>query len=57
MFRFADKEMLWWLITIPIFVIGYIITTKRKKRQLLDFGEPELMAQLMPDASKSRPIV
>ena len=57
MFRFADIEMLWWLITIPVFVIAYIIITKRKQRQLLDFGDPELMTQLMPDASKSRPIV
>lgn len=57
MFRFADIEMLWWLITIPVFVIGYIIITKRKQRQLMEFGDPELMAQLMPDASKSRPIV
>ena len=49
--------MLWWLITIPVFVIAYIIYTKRKSRQLAEFGDPELMAQLMPDASKSRPIV
>ena len=49
--------MLWWLITIPVFVIAYIIITKRKQRQLMEFGDPELMAQLMPDASKSRPIV
>ena len=49
--------MLWWLITIPVFVIAYIILTKRKQRQLMEFGDPELMAQLMPDASKSRPIV
>ena len=48
--------MLWWLITIPVFVIAYIIYTKRKSRQLAEFGDPELMAQLMPDASKSRPI-
>ena len=57
MFRFANIEMLWWLITIPVFVIAYIILTKRKQRQLMEFGDPELMAQLMPDASKSRPIV
>ena len=57
MFRFANIEMLWWLITIPVFVIAYIIITKRKQRQLREFGDPELMAQLMPDASKSRPIV
>ena len=48
--------MLWWLITIPVFVIAYIVYTKRKQRQLAEFGDPELMAQLMPDASKSRPI-
>ena len=57
MFRFANIEMLWWLITIPVCVIAYIIITKRKQRQLMEFGDPELMAQLMPDSSKSRPIV
>ena len=56
MFRFANIEMLWWLITIPVFVITYIVYTKRKQRQLTEFGDPELMALLMPDASKSRPI-
>lgn len=56
MFRFANIEMLWWLIAIPVFVIAYIVMTERKERQLKAFGDPELMAQLMPDASKSRPI-
>ena len=56
MFRFANIEMLWWLIAIPVFVIAYIVMTRRKERQLKAFGDPELMAQLMPDASKSRPI-
>ena len=56
MFRFANIEMLWWLITIPVFVIAYIIYTKRKSRQLAKFGDPELISQLMPDASKSRTI-
>ena len=56
MFRFANIEMLWWLIALPVFVIGYVVSTKRKQRQLQEFGDKELMAQLMPDASKSRPI-
>ena len=56
MFRFANIEMLWWLLTVPVFVVVYIITTRRKRRQLVEFGDPELIAQLMPDASKSRPI-
>lgn len=57
MFRFADIEMLWWLLTIPVFVVAYVLITRYKRRQLSKFGDPELMAQLMPDASKSRPIV
>ena len=57
MFRFANIEMLWWLVTIPMFVIGYVVYSHRKRRQLLEFGDAELMAQLMPDASKSRPVV
>ena len=48
--------MLWWLITIPVFVIAYINYTKRKSRQLAEFGDSELMALLMPDASKNRPV-
>ena len=57
MFRFANIEMLWWLVTIPVFVIGYVVYTHRKRRQLTEFGDSEMMAQLMPDASKSRPVV
>lgn len=57
MFRFADIEMLWWLLTIPVFVVAYVLITRHKRRQLSEFGDPELMVQLMPDASKSRPIV
>lgn len=56
MFRFADIEMLWWLLTIPVFIVAYVLITRHKRRQLSEFGDPELMAQLMPDASKSRPI-
>jgi Ca-activated chloride channel family protein len=56
MFRFANIETLWWLITIPVFIAAYIIYTRRKQRQLRAFGDAKLVAQLMPDASKSRPI-
>ena len=56
MFRFANIEILWWLLTIPAFVVAYVVYTRRKARQLVEFGDPELMTQLMPDASKSRPI-
>ena len=49
--------MLWWLVTLPVFVVAYIVATQGKRRQLEAFGDSELMAQLMPDASQSRPIV
>ena len=49
--------MLWWLLTIPVFIIGYILYTRCKRRQLAEFGDPELMSELMPDASKARPVV
>ena len=56
MFRFANIEILWLLLTIPAFVVAYIICTRRKARQLETFGDSELLEELMPDASKSRPI-
>ena len=56
MFRFANIEILWCLLTIPTFVVAYVVYTRRKARELAEFGDPELMAQLMPDASKSRPV-
>ena len=57
MFRFANIEMLWWLMTIPVFIVAFVVYTKRKRHQLMRFGDAELMAQLMPDASKGRPII
>ncbi|MBQ8101115.1 MAG: VWA domain-containing protein [Paludibacteraceae bacterium] len=57
MFRFAHIEMLWLLAVIPVFVAAYIWHTRRKRRQLEEFGDPGLLAQLMPNASRVRPNV
>ena len=57
MFRFANIEILWLLLTIPVFVAGYILMTRRKRRQLEEFGDAELIDQLMPNASHVRPAV
>ncbi|MBO5817035.1 MAG: VWA domain-containing protein [Paludibacteraceae bacterium] len=56
MFRFADIEILWWLLAIPVYIVLYIVYSHYKALQLKEFGDPELVAQLMPDASKSRPL-
>lgn len=57
MFRFANIELLWLLLSIPVFVAAYIAYTHRKRRQLEAFGDAELMAELMPNASRVRPAV
>lgn len=57
MFRFANIEILWLLATLPVFIAAYILYTRRKRRQLEAFGDPELMAALMPNASRVRPTV
>lgn len=49
--------MLWLLAVIPVFVAAYIWYTRRKRRQLEEFGDPGLLAQLMPNASRVRPNV
>ena len=57
MFRFANIEVLGLLASIPAFAIGYWFYTRHKRRQLEEFGDPELMEQLMPNASHTRPTV
>lgn len=57
MFRFANIEMLWILVCIPVFIGAYIWYTHRKRRQLAEFGDPALVIELMPNASRVRPNV
>lgn len=57
MFRFANIEVLWLCVTIPVFIAAYLWYTGRKRKQLEEFGDPELMEALMPNASRVRPAV
>ena len=45
------------LLTVPVFIAAYIAYGYRKRRQLKEFGDAELMEQLMPNASRVRPTV
>ncbi len=57
MFRFANIEFLWGLLIIPLlalFFAGYRIARKRALRR---FGKEEILKELMPFASSSRPVV
>ena len=57
MFRFAHIEMLWLLVLIPVFVAAFIAIVRRKQRQLRQFGDPELLNELMPNVSRTRPAI
>ena len=57
MFRFANIEILWLLPVVVLLIAAYVVYTRRKRRQLEEFGDAELMEQLMPNASRVRPNV
>lgn len=57
LFRFANQDILWLLTVVPVLIFAFAWYTKRKRRQLAEFGDPELMETLMPNASRIRPIV
>ena len=54
MFRFANIELLWLLLLIPAMTFGHIWLTRRKRRQLREFGDEELVHSLMPNAEPVR---
>ncbi|NMA73381.1 MAG: VWA domain-containing protein [Bacteroidales bacterium] len=57
MFRFQEPDYLYLLILVPILVVFYLYSNYRRRKAIRSFGEPDLMAQLMPDVSKYRPDV
>ncbi|MFC2138228.1 VWA domain-containing protein [Bacteroidota bacterium] len=56
-FRFENIEALYLLLLIPVLIIVFIIIQLSRKRSINQFGQPELLKELMPDASLSRPIL
>lgn len=56
MFEFAHTEDLWLLLIIPILVIVFIAIRINKTKAIRKFGEPELVASLMPGYSAGRPV-
>ena len=57
MFRFAHPLYLYLLTLIPLFVAIFTVMRIRRRRNLARFGDPQLLAHLMPEVSTSRPIV
>ncbi len=57
MFRFEEPAYLYLLFLLPFLVAFYLYSNYRRRRNLKRFGDPELLAQLMPDVSRYRPDV
>jgi len=59
--RMANLEMHELLMILcgvtVVFTLLFILTNRWKKRAIASFGDPELLAPLMPDVSKGRPIL
>ncbi|MBN2765329.1 MAG: VWA domain-containing protein [Paludibacteraceae bacterium] len=55
MFRFAHPEYLFLLLIIPVLAALFIFSRIQKKRKLELFGDPALLAELMPNVSAYRP--
>ena len=57
MFRFEEPAYLSLLLLLPLLAAFYLYSNYRRRRNIRKFGDPVLMAQLMPDVSKYRPDV
>jgi Ca-activated chloride channel family protein len=56
MFRFGNPEYLYALLTIPALIILFIWSRIKRRKAISEFGNPEILAPLMPNASNSRPV-
>ena len=54
MFRFAHPHILWALLLIPVMVAALVAIGAMRRRSLRRFGDPALLAALMPDVSRAR---
>lgn len=54
MFRFSNPEYLYFLLFVPFLAMLFIAGNIRQKKRLKAYGNPDLLAQLMPDVSYRR---
>lgn len=57
LFRFENTNYLYGLALIPLFWLVFWLMLRWKKKALKKFGELSVISQLIPDVSKSRPIL
>ena len=57
MFRFGEPTYLYLLLLLPFLAAFYLYSNYKRRKNIRRFGDPVLLAQLMPDVSKYRPDV
>ena len=54
MFRFVHPEFLYLLFVLPALLVFYVYTRRLRRKALKRYGNPELLAELMPEVSSKR---
>lgn len=57
MFDFAYPQYLYLLILVPVFIGIFMVARAKRRAKLRRFGRPDVVAQMMPDASKYTPTI
>ena len=57
MLRFESPIYLYLLVAVPLLALLRLLSWRLRKRNLRAFGDPQLLAALMPDVSRYRPAV
>ena len=57
MFQFAYPKLLYLLAIIPVIIVFFWLSVRRKKALLKEFGDQSVVKELMPDYSGNRPVV
>jgi len=57
LFRFANPEYLYLLLMLPVMTVLFVFNTWRRRRSLKKLGDPTLVSRLLPEWSRSRPVV
>lgn len=57
MFRFGNSEYLYALIIIPVLIILFVVIRIRRQKALSKFAKKEILQELMPNVSYSRPVI
>ncbi|MBU8893838.1 MAG: VWA domain-containing protein [Bacteroidales bacterium] len=57
MFRFGNTEYLYLLLILPVLIFLFGLAQYYKKKALIKFGDMDVIEQLMPFVSKSRPVL